>query len=79
MSWSTVYLLFLIALVFETAREVYAPDERFKRWADRHYSRIQIETELPWWAERKSGREKREHQRKWHIDLLSRMKPRRRV
>lgn len=77
MDWSVVYLIFMLGLVVEAGREAFHPN--IKQWAARHYSRTQVTKELPWWAERRSWLERREHKRKWHIDLLARMKPRRRV
>jgi hypothetical protein len=68
--WSTVFLLFLIAMVVEAGREAYFPDLR--DWASRHYSRMQIVKELPWWAERRSAHEQRTHRKRFHIDLLGR-------
>jgi hypothetical protein len=57
--------VFLLLLVVEAGREAYLQQVV----GSRHYSRVQIAKELPWWAQRKSGREHREHQRHWHIDL----------
>lgn len=68
----TLMTLFLVGMCAEVAREVYHPN--VKNWAARHYPRMMIVRELPWWAERKSGREVREHNRRWHIDLLGRTK-----
>jgi hypothetical protein len=63
--WLGIFTVFLLLLVVEAGREAYFG----KSWDERHYSRVQIAKELPWWAQRKSGREHREHQRHWHIAL----------
>ncbi len=74
MDWSVVYLLFLIGMVVETAREAYGIS-----WASRHFTRMTSFTHSyrpprDFWTERRSRREKRIHQKRWHIDLLARSK-----
>ena len=70
---SLIALAGLWLFVLEAAREAFLSD----RWDSRHYPRFMTIKGLPFWAERRSWMEKREHQRRWHIDLLALMKRRR--
>lgn len=67
----TLFLLGMCAEVFRESHFVSAA----KNWTVHHYPRMTVNLkELPWWAERKSPGEVREHRRRWHIDLLGRTK-----
>jgi hypothetical protein len=63
--WLALCTIFLLLLVAEAAREAFFG----KSWAARHHPKMQPVKELPWWAYRRSGPEKRDHQHRWHIDL----------
>lgn len=72
MDWSTIFLLFLMTGIAETAREVYGT-----AWG-RHFTRMvpirRQDIPRDFWTERRSKGELRRHRRRWHIDLLSRTK-----
>jgi hypothetical protein len=79
--WQLLFTLFLVGMVVEAGREAYGVRVG---WASKHFTRMTTFTRTfrpprDFWTERKTPRERRIHQKRFHIDLLERPRVKKRL